>query len=85
MKIKAALIIGLIVLNGSAYAMAVNGMSMPVPLFQLRQTQVELPKIPAAPAKINQEAAQEKHVKMRSRLDGLIAEYEVSRRLNSSS
>ncbi len=84
MKIKAAVLIGLLVLNGSAYAMVVNGMPIPMPLFKSQiKEQIKISKVyvhsqtdqmtPAKPSKIH------------SKLDNLILEYQVNCALGASS
>lgn len=84
MKIKTALIVGLLILNGSAYAMVANGISFPK---SFSPKPVNAPKqflkIPVS--KSISAPIPDKPARIQSKLDSLIAEYQVNRRLSSSS
>lgn len=84
MKIKTALLIGLLILNGSAYAMVANHFSIPKP--EISRDFHEIALLPKAPVpSITPAKVSGRNLEMNSRLSRLISEYETNRRLSSSS
>jgi len=84
MKIKAAIIAGLLILNGSAYAMTFNSAQVSLPFFKAQEkAQIELPKIHVPDPGI--QIMPEKSKQIESRLNRLILDYQISRVLNTSS
>lgn len=84
MKIRTALALGLIVLNGSAYAMVANQLPLP-DFFSQPKTAKEVRLSDFSVSVPVPEAIPEKPAKIHSKLDSLIAEYQVSRALSTSS
>ncbi len=84
MKIKTALLVGLLILNGSAYAMVANHFS--IPKLEISRDFHEIAPLPKASVpSMALEKVSGRNLEMNSRLNDLISEYETSRRLSSSS